>query len=206
MTQIFLINSKGGCGKTLLAVHIAAYLAKSGFRTALVDHDPQLSALDWFKCRPDTCAPITVYAGFTNEVLSTNFDYVVHDMPAASEIGALQPYGQLGDKLIIPILPSPTDIKASVRFLMAVNRHPWFKQSGILPGLVANRVKKHTNYYKTLTAFLAHVNMPLLASLRETENYNKALENGISIFDLPPSRVTTDQTQWRPILNWLQSQ
>lgn len=46
-----LLNHKGGVGKTTLAVHIAAALAKRGRRIMLVDADPQGSALDWSASR-----------------------------------------------------------------------------------------------------------------------------------------------------------
>jgi chromosome partitioning protein len=44
--RIAIINLKGGTGKTVTAVHLAAALAMQG-RTLLVDADPQGSALSW---------------------------------------------------------------------------------------------------------------------------------------------------------------
>jgi chromosome partitioning protein len=46
-----LLNQKGGVGKTTLAVHVAAALARRGRRIILVDADPQGSALDWSASR-----------------------------------------------------------------------------------------------------------------------------------------------------------
>ena len=203
MRQVFIANPKGGCGKTMLATQIASYYADRTSRVALVDHDRQCSSQDWIKCRPDNCPTISLITAFDGEKIGTRFNRVIHDMPAACHISDLRPVANKNDQLIIPILPSPTDIKASVRFLMSVNRDPWFPKSGIHVALVANRVRINTNYHKILTTFLAKVNMPLITSIRETENYNKAMENGISIFDLPKSRVKTDLRQWQPLLDWL---
>ena len=41
MRTFAVVNQKGGCGKTTVAINIAAVYARRGFRTLLVDMDPQ---------------------------------------------------------------------------------------------------------------------------------------------------------------------
>ena len=44
-----LTNSKGGVGKTTIAVHLAAWLAKKKRTVIFIDADPQSSASQWIK-------------------------------------------------------------------------------------------------------------------------------------------------------------
>jgi chromosome partitioning protein len=58
MISILVANTKGGCGKTTSATHLAAAFAADGRRTALADADRQRSSLAWARLRPGTTAPI----------------------------------------------------------------------------------------------------------------------------------------------------
>ena len=43
----------------------------------------------------------------------------------------------------------------------------------------------------------------MVGYLRDTQNYIRAGNAGLSIFDLPPSSTRQDRQQWEPILEWL---
>lgn len=45
--MIFLANTKGGVGKSTIAVHLAVWLHDQGFKTALLDADKQRSSSEW---------------------------------------------------------------------------------------------------------------------------------------------------------------
>lgn len=47
MRVITVINAKGGCGKSTLAINLASALAHDGHRVLLVDLDPQAQITDW---------------------------------------------------------------------------------------------------------------------------------------------------------------
>jgi chromosome partitioning protein len=47
MRILSLIGQKGGCGKSTLAVHLAVAAQRAGLAVAIIDLDPQASALKW---------------------------------------------------------------------------------------------------------------------------------------------------------------
>jgi len=203
MRQIFLANPKGGCGKTTLSIHLASYFARRGQTVALCDHDYQRSSSDWLKNRPDHLPPIENIEFFRHKTLTGRFDVAIHDMPAASRIEDLiESIG--GHQLLIPVLPSPTDIQACARFLMSLNQANLVDANPNRIALIANRVKVRTNYSKLLMAFLSQVNLPVIGYLRDTQNYVRSISAGLSIFDLSQRIVSPDIAQWESILAWLE--
>lgn len=204
MPNILLINSKGGCGKTTIATNLACYFANQQLPTILIDRDPQKSAADWHASRPANCSAIELITLPANESFQAEIEgaVVIQDMPAGwtpdQQSAAITP----GSHLIIPILPSPVDIKASLRFLMQLYR------SGILDhniraGMLANRTRAHLRFHQELMTFLQRVQIPLIGTLRDSQNYIRSMENGVSIFDLPARPMQKDLQQWQPIIDWL---
>ncbi len=49
MRTIVSVNAKGGCGKSTIAMNVAASLARRGFKVLLVDMDPQAQVTQWLK-------------------------------------------------------------------------------------------------------------------------------------------------------------
>ena len=70
-------------------------------------------------------------------------------------------------------------------------------------GIVANRVKEQTRIYHDLEAYLGHLKIPFLTHLRESQNYIRAAEEGLAIFELAPSQVYKDVILWDPVFAWL---
>ncbi len=209
MRTIMLMNSKGGCGKTTLATNIATWFADEGDKVALVDFDPQGSALDWLVARQDyTGIPsITginaVEAGFR---VPKGTEYLIMDVPAGIHGKEINTILRQVQTLIIPVMPSPIDIRACSRFIheLLVSRQVSRHRTRI--AVVANRVRENTIIYQQLERFLNSLDIPFLSSLRESQNYIRSAERGLGIFEMAPSSVYQDLVQWDPILEWLGSQ
>jgi chromosome partitioning protein len=41
--------------------------------------------------------------------------------------------------------------------------------------------------------------------LRDTQNYIRAAEHGLGIFELPPHTTIVDREQWEPMIKWIKS-
>ena len=47
MKTLAILSRKGGSGKSTFAVHLAVAAEKDGHTTAVIDLDPQASAVNW---------------------------------------------------------------------------------------------------------------------------------------------------------------
>ncbi len=68
---ICVVNQKGGVGKTTTAVNLAAAMAKAGFRTLLVDMDPQCNATGSLGCQVADRHPLVSEDEIASAVLAT---------------------------------------------------------------------------------------------------------------------------------------
>ncbi len=200
MKHIAILNPKGGCGKTTIATHLAVYASTLGLHVAIADHDEQRSTLDWKQARPHRCADLDVIAAFKGDKINQEYDIVVHDMPA----GAANLSEVLGScsKVIVPLMPSPIDLKAVLQLWVHLSEQGWLDKQNIEFAIVANRVKSNTKYLQTFDEFVEKLEIPKIATLRDTQNYIRAMDDGLTLFDLPPGRVVKDLVQWEPIMDW----
>lgn len=212
--RIIILNSKGGCGKSTIANNLVSYYASQGLTTALVDHDPQASSMRWLSLRPKEKAEIygvpayqTPRSGVTmswHRRVLPGTDRVVIDAPAGIMGVQLQELVRQVDVILIPVLPSPIDIHAAARFIEELLLVGKARSFGVQVGVVANRVKKNTLVYQSLEKFLQTLKLPFITSLRDTQNYVRAAERGVGIFEMWDQRVQSDQVQWQPVIEWLE--
>lgn len=114
--MILLIGSqKGGCGKSTIAINIAAYLAKHNKDIVLVDADPQQSSANWVKDRDDTNLPkvhcVQRYGDIKNTLkdLDSRYDYVIVDV-AGHDSKELRTAMLTAHYLVVPFRPSQFDL------------------------------------------------------------------------------------------------
>ena len=206
MRTIMVINAKGGCGKTTLSTNIAGFYANKGYSVALADFDPQGSSLDWLKARPEDREPIHGIAAYESTVRAPkDTDYLILDVPAAVHGKILTQLVRRAESLIIPVLPSPIDMRACAHFIEELLLVGKVNRDEVKLAVVANRVRENTLIFHTLEKFLKRLKIPRIATLRETQNYIRSAERGLSIFEMAPSQVAQDVEQWKSLTRWLNS-
>ena len=212
MQRIVVLNPKGGSGKTTIAINLASYLASQGHAPVLMDFDPQGSSLRWVKKRKPTQPPIHVIAAFEKDTRTTRAfqlrvpevtTHVIIDTPAALEARQLPEMTRDADKVLVPVLPSDIDIHTCsrcIRDLLLVGK---IRREDDRIGVIANRVRRNTLTYQSLIRFLHTLGIPIVATIRDSQNYVRAAELGVGVHEMKSYVAHDDIEQWTPLVEWL---
>jgi chromosome partitioning protein len=212
LNRIVVLNPKGGCGKSTLATNIAACYALRGLEPTIMDYDPQGSTMAWLKRRPDNLPRINGIAAYKKSMQATRSwqlrvpdksrDLIV-DSPASINHDDLRELTRDASSILVPVLPSSMDIDAASRciadllLVAKVNRN-----EGKL-AVIANRTRKNTKSFGRLMRFLDSLGIPIIAVLRDSQNFVHAAESGCGLHDMQPSRARVDAEQVAKIVAWL---
>ena len=207
MKSFLIANPKGGSGKSMLATNLAGLLAHQGHQVMLGDIDRQQSSRQWLKLRPSILPRIDSWrlepdkparppAGTTHAVL---------DSPAGLHGARLGQALDVVERVIVPLQPSLFDILATGQFLEALAAERKMRGQRNRLAVVGMRVDARTRAAAELERFLADLGLPVLAFLRDTQNFVQAAAHGMTIFDLSLSRSVQDRAQWQPIIEWIGS-
>ena len=212
MQRITVINVKGGCGKTTIATNLASAYAVQGRNTALVDYDPQGSGIFWLNLRPEHASKINGIAAFpSNRPVTRSWqlrmppetERVIVDTPAG--LKGLDLVDQLRGThtIIVPVLPSSIDTHATADFIRDLYLIAKVRPRTTRLCIICNRVRSNTLSFRALQRFLDAMKIPVIAELRETQNYNKAFECGLGIHELGSKASSKDHEDWQRIIEWL---
>ncbi len=201
-----VLNSKGGSGKSTIATNLASYYASQGKKTVLIDCDPQKSSMDWLEARSGGRLITGIDGSAGNYRVPRSAEYAIYDTPAAVYGKDLTALLRRAETIIIPVLPSPIDMRAATPFIQTVLASGKVSRKESRVALLANRCRENTNIYHLLESYLKKVRKaPFLTVLREAQVYNRAADRGLGIFELAPHMVRRDIDQWEPVIRWLAS-
>jgi len=212
LNKIVILNPKGGCGKSTLATNLAACYAKHGRTPAIMDYDPQGSTMAWLERRPDDLVAIHGIAAYKKSMQATRSwqlrvpnetETLLIDSPASVDHDDLRELTRDSTSILVPVLPSTMDIHAASRCIADLLLVAKVDRRDRKLAVVANRTRKNTKSFATLMRFLDSLGIPIIAVLRDTQNFVRSAEQGIGVCEMQPSRVRPDVEQLEKITGWL---
>jgi chromosome partitioning protein len=214
MQRIIILNPKGGSGKTTIATNLAARYAATGQQPVLMDLDPQGSSTRWLKKRQDELPQIHGIAAFERSAAVTrswqlripqDCGAVIVDTPAALDPQRIPEVTRGADAILVPVMPSDIDIHAAAKCIADLLLVGKVRRSQGRLGIIANRVRSNTLISKALMRFLKSLDIPLVATFRDTQNYVRSAQTGTGIFEMPTWQVGKDLDDWNELASWLDS-
>ena len=123
---IAIVNAKGGSGKTTVTIHLAVAVAQQGRNVAVLDLDPQQTAVRW---RQRRAAPVPVVLAAPpgrlrdelEQVTGAGADVVFIDAPprAGADVAAREA-ARVADLVVVPVRPTVVDLEAAAETLARI--------------------------------------------------------------------------------------
>lgn len=116
MKTLIIASRKGGSGKSTVTVNLAVAAVQAKLATVLVDMDEQGSTTDWWNCR-ESEAPGLLQATLKElpaklaALAQAGVDIVIIDTPP-TVTKELREVIKFADLVLIPVQPSPNDLRA----------------------------------------------------------------------------------------------
>ena len=213
LQKIVILNPKGGCGKTTLATNLASYFALRGPLPTLLDCDSHGFSMCWLERRPLNLAPIHGIAAYRKSNTTTQSWHlrvpaetrqVIIDTPAALDNPQIHELIYDADNIIIPIFPSAFDIRSAAQFIADLLLVAQIERGNGKLSIVANRTRANTQSLRQLMRFLNSLRIPVVATLRDSQNYVRAAGSGRGIYDLPYHEAMKDIRDLVGLIAWLE--
>ncbi len=210
--RIALVNAKGGSGKSTIATNLSVFFSSARRRTVLMDFDPQGSSSHWHAQRSPQYSPIHLIntshlqsrqTRAFQMALPPGSECLVIDTPAGIQGGLLQSILDRSDTLLVPVVPSPIDVRATAAFLTQLGKEPAIRRGRVRVAVIANRVSPDCRAYPALLEMLKEHGLPLVAELHESRTYQEAAETGLGIHDDSALSVARERQDWLGLARWL---
>ena len=183
--RIAIGSNKGGVGKTTLAINIASALSQN-HSVVIVDADPQRSVSHWKSIAGDKNNLDVVSLGQKDEILTVakHYDHCIIDCPPSVEMEATIESMLAAEFFLIPVLPSPLDLWASLRIEEELTRVREEGNASLKAALVLNQVEPRTKLSSQVADVLKQLSIPNLETqIRRRIVFRNAILDGRSVFE-----------------------
>lgn len=184
---IAVVNQKGGAGKSTLAMLLAGSLAEAGAGVLVADADPQNTALRWATAGTGFPAEVEDLSGEEGKLHKQlrrrleDYDYIVIDSPPAASAPVTESALRLADLALVPVIPSPPDLWASLRIREAIGRAR-HKNPQLEARIVVNQAQPNTLLAREVLGVLPEFGIPLLETqLKSRTAYRQAAALGATV-------------------------
>ena len=189
---ITVCNQKGGSGKTTLSMQLAGTLARKKNKVLVVDADPQGTATRWAASADDENpfpASVIGLSAASEKVhrevkkFIEDYDFIVIDCPPAADSPVPQSALLIADLALVPIIPSPLDLWASVGIRQIIENVGEINET-LKARLVVNQCQPRTNLAKETLEILPEFGIPVCKNyLRQRTAYRQAAVFGQIVQD-----------------------
>ena len=177
-------------GKSTLSTNAADYLHRQGWKTLLIDADPQATTSDWAALREEMPFPVISLArnNMAQEILAhaQNYDRVVVDGPPRAE-ALSRAVIIASDLIVIPIEPSGASDWASQTTIQQVQQARPYKED-LKSVFLVSRIIVNTVISRSIREHVADHGIPVLEStVANRVPFAEALTMGKTIFEWAPT-------------------
>jgi chromosome partitioning protein len=209
MKTVIIANQKGGSGKSTLTVHLAAAAEHAGDGPIVIsDTDPQGTAADWFNQRKkagiDTprysALSLSDLSGRVSALAEAGASYLFID--TAPSIGAVNAdLFAMADLILIPLNPTPADLRALVKGL------PLVRESGKPFQFVLTRVRPNLRNNDGTAVALDALGLVMTTRMHERVIYAETFAHGKTALEIDGRGVAALEldTLWKEIKRKIES-
>ncbi len=194
--NIAFTNSKGGVGKSTLAVHFTAWCHDHGNRVALVDADAQGSSSVWLQ-EAEPKIPIFRLQS-PDEILeqvpalAQRFDGLVIDGPAGlSEV--TRAIMLVADLALLPCGPSALDLRAANEAIRVVKQAQAIRHGPPDVLLVPNKLQVQLRLSREFMETAKELSVPTTPGLRLRQAYADAAGQGTLVWRLRGAKKAAEE-------------
>ena len=190
---IVVVNQKGGAGKTTVSMQLAGTLGRRGHKVLVIDADPQATATRWAasaaegQAFPASLSGLSAAGGKVHREAQKyveDYAFIVIDCPPAADSAVPQSALMIADLALVPVIPSPLDLWASVGIVRVIESLRDINES-LEPRLVINQCQPNTALAREAMEVLQTFGLPIARTrLHHRTAYRQAAVYGGTVHDL----------------------